>query len=61
MVALEITGAGTATVSVRVALPVPVPLVALRVTVEVPATVGVPDMRPVLVLILSPAGHPVAP
>ena len=61
MVALEITGAGTATVSVRVALPVPVLFVALSVMVEVPAAVGVPEMRPVLMFTLRPAGKPVAP
>ena len=48
-------------VSVKVALPVPVLFVALSVTVDVPAAVGVPEMRPVLVFTLSPAGKPVAP
>jgi hypothetical protein len=36
-------------------------LVALRETVEVAAVVGVPEIRPVVVLIDSPAGNPVAP
>ena len=61
MVALEITGAGTEIVSDKVALPVPVLFVALSVTVDVPAAVGVPEMRPVLVFTLRPAGKPVAP
>ena len=61
MVALEITGAGTEIVSDKVALPVPVLFVALSVTVDVPAVVGVPEMRPVLVFTLRPAGKPVAP
>ena len=59
--ALVITGAARLTVSVRVALPVPVPLVALIVTLEVPAAVGVPETRPVLVFTVIPAGRPVAP
>jgi hypothetical protein len=48
-------------VSVRVALPVPPLLVALRVTVEVPAAVGVPEINPVALFNVSPAGNPVAP
>ena len=61
VVPLVITGGATLTASVSVALPVPVPLVALMVTLEVPAAVGVPEMRPVLVFTVSPAGRPVAP
>jgi hypothetical protein len=56
-----ITGAATETVSVRVAWPVPVLLVALSVTVEVPAAVGVPDINPLVLLTERPAGKPVAP
>jgi hypothetical protein len=48
-------------VSVRVALPVPALLVALRVTVDVPAAVGVPEINPVPLFTVSPAGNPVAP
>jgi len=48
-------------VIVRVALPVPMLLVALSVTLEVPAAVGVPEISPLLVLTASPAGNPVAP
>ena len=61
-VALEITGAATAAemVSVRVAVPVPVALVALNVTVEVPAAVGVPEIKPLVALTDRPAGSPVA-
>ena len=44
----------------NVAVPVPVALVALNVTLDVPAAVGVPEMTPVAVLTESPAGNPVA-
>ena len=44
-----------------VAVPVPVALVAATVTLKVPAaTLGVPEMRPVVVLMESPPGRPVA-
>jgi hypothetical protein len=61
VVALVITGAGMAMVSVKVALPVPPLFVALSVTVELPAAVGVPEINPVVLLTVSPAGKPVAP
>ena len=57
---LIITGVTTEIVSVRVAVPVPVALVALSVTVDVPAAVGVPEIIPVDVFTDSPAGNPVA-
>ena len=45
----------------RMAVPVPVALVAERVTLKVPAaTLGVPEIRPVVVLIERPLGRPVA-
>ena len=45
----------------RVAVPVPVELVAERVTLKVPAaTLGVPEITPVLVLMERPPGRPVA-
>ena len=45
----------------RVAVPMPVELVAERVTLKVPAaTLGVPEMRPLVVLMESPPGRPVA-
>jgi hypothetical protein len=47
-------------VSVRVAWPVPEALVAPRVTVEVVAAVGVPEISPVVELTDRPAGKPVA-
>lgn len=47
-------------VKVRVAVPVPLALPALKVTTEVPVTVGVPVIFPVLVLTLNPVGSPVA-
>ena len=60
-VALVMAGAGVLMVRVRVALPVPELLVALMVTEEVPEAAGVPEIRPVEVLTLSPVGKPVAP
>jgi len=47
-------------VRVSVAVPAPPELVALMVTLEVPAVVGVPDMRPLVEFTLRPAGRPVA-
>ena len=43
-----------------VALPVPPAFVALIVTVNVPAVVGVPEIIPLVVFTLKPAGSPVA-
>jgi len=60
VVALVMTGAGTAMVRVRVAWPVPPLLVALSVTVEVPAAVGVPEIKPVPLFTVIPAGKAVA-
>jgi hypothetical protein len=54
------TGAGGLIVKVNVALPVPPALVALMVTLYVPAVVGVPEIKPVLVFTVKPAGNPVA-
>jgi len=48
-------------VRVNVAVPVPPELVALIVTLYVPAVVGVPEITPVPVFTLKPAGNPVAP
>jgi hypothetical protein len=61
VVALLITGAATLMVSVSVAVPVPVAFVALSVTVETPAPLGVPEINPVAVFTDSPLGKPVAP
>ena len=48
-------------VMMRVAVPVPVELAAEMVTLKVPAaTLGVPEIRPVVVLIERPPGRPVA-
>jgi hypothetical protein len=61
LVALMLSaGPAAAMVSVSVALPVPEPLVALRVTVEVPAAVGVPEISPVPLFNVTPAGNPIA-
>ena len=54
------TGGGGLIVKVNVALPVPPALVALIVTLYVPAVVGVPEINPVLVFTVKPAGSPVA-
>jgi hypothetical protein len=62
--ALEITGAVTtgaaATVIVRILVAEPTELVALRVTVEIAAAVGIPEIVPLVALTVRPAGSPVA-
>jgi hypothetical protein len=58
---LVMTGGALAIVKVKVALPVPPLLVALSVTADVPADVGVPEITPVPVLTDKPAGKLVAP
>jgi hypothetical protein len=63
VVALVIEGAVTgaaAIVMVRLPLPVPPAFVALIETELMPAEDGVPLINPVVVLIVSPAGRPVA-
>ena len=56
----EMTGAALRVIT-KVAVPVPVVLVAEMVTLKVPAaTLGVPEMRPVVVLMESPPGRSVA-
>ena len=61
VLALVITGGAGLMVMVSVALPVPPALVALIVTVEVPAVVGVPEINPLELLTESPAGRFEAP
>src|ERR1700720_4074133 len=51
---------GAMTFKANVADPVPKALVALNVTLDFPAAVGVPEMTPVVVLTESPAGNPAA-
>jgi hypothetical protein len=62
--ALEITGAVTtgaaATVIVRILVADPPALVALKVTAEVAAAVGVPEIVPLVAFTIRPAGSPVA-
>jgi hypothetical protein len=53
-------GDAVETVRLRDAVPVPAALVALKLTVDVPVAVGVPEMMPVDVSTLRPAGKPVA-
>jgi hypothetical protein len=60
-VTLVITGAGGLIVRVNVAFPVPVIFVALSVTVAAATESGVPEIKPVEVLINRPEGSPVAP
>ena len=60
-VKVEVMAGAALRVITSVAVPVPVALIAERVTLKVPAaTLGVPEMRPVPVLIESPPGRPVA-
>ena len=54
------TGAGGFTVSVSVAPAVPPAFVAPSVTEDVPVVSGVPEIKPVVVLIDKPEGNPVA-
>ena len=54
------TGAETPTVTTRVAVPVPAALVALKPTLAAPAARGVPEITPVAVFTVSPAGNGVA-
>ena len=63
VVELVITGGIRLLLMVRVSVPVPVPvlLVALIVTDDVPAPVGVPEINPVAVFTDKPEGKPVAP
>jgi hypothetical protein len=52
---------GDARSRTRVEVPVPVALVADTITLKVPAAaLGVPEMRPLVVLMESPPGRPVA-
>ena len=57
---LVITGATELIARVRPALPEPPGLVALTITFDVPAAVGVPEISPVVPLTASPGGKPVA-
>jgi hypothetical protein len=61
LVALVRTGGPAAMLSVSGAVTVPFPLVALRVTVDVPDAVGVPEINPVVLFTVNPPGNPVAP
>jgi hypothetical protein len=56
-----VVGTGLPIVNVSGPVPVPLALVALRVTLNTPTTVGVPEIKPVAVLIVKPAGNGVAP
>ena len=48
-------------VIVKVTVSVPREFVALIVTVKVPVAVGVPEITPVEVFTVNPAGNPLAP
>ena len=54
------TGGGGLIVSVRVLIPVPPALVAFKDMLKVPEEVGIPEIKPLAVLTVSPAGRPVA-
>ena len=60
-VKVEVMAGAALRVITRVAVPVPVVLAAEMVTRNIPAaTLGVPEMRPVVVLMERPPGRPVA-
>ena len=60
-VRVEVMTGAALRVITRVAVPVPVELAAERVTLKVlAATLGVPEMRPLVVLMERPPGRPVA-
>ena len=60
-VKVEVMTGAARRVRTRVAVPVPAALVAERVTLKVPAaTLGVPEIAPVVVLMERPPGRPVA-
>jgi hypothetical protein len=54
------TGAAATIVIVRLLVPDPAALLALRVTAEFAAAVGVPEITPLVALTVRPAGNPVA-
>ncbi len=54
---LDITGMAGLIVIVKTVVPVPPAFVALSVSMNVPAAVGVPLITPVEVLIVTPAGN----
>ena len=56
----QAAGAGTPIVNCTARLPGPMALVADSVAPKTPGVVGVPVMTPVLVLMASPEGRPVA-
>ena len=60
-VRVEVMTGAALRVITRVAVPAPAALVAERVTLKVPAaTLGVPEIAPVVVLMERPPGRPVA-
>jgi hypothetical protein len=60
-VKVEVMTGAALRVITRVAVPVPVTFLAVTVTLKVPAaTLGVPEMAPLPVLIESPPGSPIA-
>ena len=61
VVGLVMLGAALLMVRLSVAVPVPLALVALNVTVELPAVVGVPEIKPPIVSTVRPEDSPVAP
>ncbi len=60
VVALVMAGAGAVMLITKVAVPVPPALLALTVTLVEPRAVGVPEMTPVVVFRVRPAGNPLA-
>ena len=58
---LVMTGGATLMVTTSVFESDPPGFVAVIVTLETPEEVGVPEIKPVVVLMLKPVGRPVAP
>ena len=57
----ELMVGGALIVNVSGPVPVPLPFVALRVMLYGPAVVGVPEIKPVIVFTVKPAGNGAAP
>jgi hypothetical protein len=55
-----VTAGAAAIVILKALVPEPAEFVAFRVTADVAAAVGVPDINPLVALTVRPAGSPVA-
>ena len=59
-VRFPVAGVAADTVTIRLLVPEPAEFVALKVTVDVAAAVGVPEITPLVAFTVRPAGNPVA-